>query len=341
MLDPASVAIQEVKAAALSPLLKAHRSVATVSGRLASGPRPSGLSAGSQAARWVAWDGHLNGDTGSVDLLWIDQELEFLWPEQAADFLREVRRVLKPDGLLVLAGTNREVAAKARRPARALELTWVGAAELLHAAGFDLTRGRGFGLVRWADGSATKGARHSKDPLLESIYRAIVAADAPEGSLVWWAEARRSPRDPAPETVETLLRRAEAAARAAAEGSTKSRGVVDLQKGQRETLAIHGPLPLRAGRYRATLDVRRAGVMEARTHLGDIRVIGDDARIVFERRVIAGDLAKGAWNPVAASFDLPEPVEECSVLFISTGAADLSLRSAEALTSVHWRPAEP
>jgi len=130
----------------------------------------------------------------AVDLVFAGQTIEHLWPHELTGFLSEARRVLRPDGLLVMDSPNRSISESLgwHQPQHTMELTVGEIQDLVMAAGFRTTALKGIWLCR--------GAAHSKLlPLIPDLQRLDGrtqrriedAAARPEDSFIWWLEARK------------------------------------------------------------------------------------------------------------------------------------------------------
>ncbi len=131
-----------------------------------------------------------------VDLVFAGQTVEHLWPDEFAGFLCEAYRVLKPAGLFVLDSPNRFItqAINWYHPEHTMELLTNEIIELVTLAGFSDILIKGI----WLCYDSSKGSFMPLLPDLENIdiendYRVIQAHDHPEGSFIWWVEARKNP----------------------------------------------------------------------------------------------------------------------------------------------------
>ncbi|WP_269515448.1 hypothetical protein [Brevundimonas subvibrioides] len=278
-------------------------------------------------------DGRFDAQASTIDILWVGHWLERLWPEQIIVFLSEARRLLRPGGVMILAGTNRQVAGTLARPARPVELTWAEAVALIQSAGFDITRPKGLLLARGPDGEPLEPCHESSAAVFDMVTRAVAGADAPERSLAWWAEVRPSERPADVERMDVLLQRA-GAATASNNLALPDRGVAGLPAG---TMRVGRSLPLRAGRYRATVQVQRvgkandpsAGVIEA-------CIGGDD--VVARTSIDGARLANRAWVPIDLEFELARPVDEFDVRFTLAGQGEIRVRPELTVASIFWKP---
>lgn len=295
-------------------------------------------------------DGVFDIPSGAADVLWADQYLERLWPEEIPVFLAEVRRLLSVGGMFVLAGVNREIAGEAARPARAVELTWAEAVGVLLAAGFDIIRPKGLLLGRDREGRRLSSNGAAAEAELEIISRSIAGAEVPERCSGWWVVVRDSGRPADVARMTELLRYAGGATfrkgleMAGAAGLTRRRAVgkvfwegVEGVPG----LVGDGPhTPLRAGRYRATLQVRRSGNLSPDASLGAIEVAFGQGVTVGGKDLRAGDLPVDIWAPVEIEFRLDRPVDDFRVRLVSTGAGVLGMERTFELSALFWTPVE-
>ncbi|ADL02590.1 hypothetical protein [Brevundimonas subvibrioides] len=349
MLIESSEILSSCKAALLRRLKVAGRTMLHLDSPVVSGPPVFNRGPGDQARHldvrdgdveraedgWIGRDrdGRFDAAAGTVDIIWADQGLERLWPEQIVVFLSEARRLLSAGGVLILAGTNREVAGPAPRPARPVELTWAEAVALVQAAGFDITRPKGLLLARGPDGEPLEAVSDPSSAVFDMVTRAVAGADAPERSLVWWAEVRPSDRAVDVEHMDVLLQRA-AAATARNSLALTDVSAASLPEG---TVRVGRRLPLRAGRYRATVHVQRSGKASAPSSgVIEARVGSDE--VVAQAQVDASSVGSRAWVPVHLEFELERPVDNFDVLFTPSGAGDIRVRPELDVASIFWKP---
>jgi len=148
---------------------------------------------------------------GEVDLVFAGQVIEHLWPDEVVGFLAEAARVLRPGGLIAVDSVNRVITQAQGwvHPDHTVEFTPDEIQELLGLAGFDDVEVRGVWLCYQREQHRVlpwnlmdiEGASHE--------WRSSEAADRPEDSIIWWAEARRGDRPP---DIDRLRARAEAIA---------------------------------------------------------------------------------------------------------------------------------
>jgi hypothetical protein len=134
-----------------------------------------------------------------VDLVFSGQNIEHLWPEEIAGFLFEAYRVLKPSGWLILDSPNRQITTPLHwtHPEHIIELTPNEAIELLQLAGFTDITIRGLWVCRDREtGIFFSLDTHEGGPKWPYLRRIMEAANRPEDSFVWWAEARKSEAPP-------------------------------------------------------------------------------------------------------------------------------------------------
>jgi hypothetical protein len=297
-----------------------------------------------QAAWLVNAPGKMDGvGTGEVDLVYGHQAAERLWPEEVTALLTEASRVLRAGGWLVLAGANRRTADALgwSHPEHTVAYTVPEAVELLEAAGFDEVRVRGVWLCydreahRYLPLDPGAGG-----PGWDYKRRVALAADRPEDSLVWWAEARRGDRRP---DHPRLLERCQAIHHAVWPGivARASHLVGRLEGTGRNRLvftaageagyAKYGPhIPLRPGRYQATFAVGCpadvAGVAPGEI-VCELDVCCRGGRKTLARCQLAyGELATGRLSEVVLPFQLYETESAVESRILATGRAPLFAR---------------
>jgi SAM-dependent methyltransferase len=264
---------------------------------------------------------------GSVDLVFAGQVLEHLWPEDVAGFLDEAHRVLAPGGTIAVDSPNRLITKRLGwdHPEHTVEFTVEEIRELLGLAGFDDVAVRGV----WVCYDSERDRVLPFDELgrvsgWDSERRATEAIDRPEDSFVWWAEAKRSPREPDREALSRRVHEAYEIYRSHrlsrmhhAVGSRREsngRKLVTGRRGQAGHLLFGPYVPMRpghwvvrfriaakAGRWRSTPDPDEP--------LGSLDVmVGDaDQRVVAERSLTARDLPlDGQEYELELPFDLED-----------------------------------
>jgi SAM-dependent methyltransferase len=160
----------------------------------------------------VEWLARTLGDltpvaASSVDLVYAGQTIEHLWPEDIVGFLLEAHRVLKPGGRIALDSPNRRISTAVTwlQPEHTVEFTISEISELLACAGFSEIEIRGVWLCYDTE-------RHRFLPLEQpdpdgdwsASRRVEQAAESPEDSFIWWAEARNGGAAPDPARVAEL-----------------------------------------------------------------------------------------------------------------------------------------
>lgn len=298
----------------------------------------------------IAEDGTIDVGSGSVDIIWADDIAEQLWPETVPTFLDEMRRLLSPRGVLVMTGCNREVAAGVERPVRAVELTWAELVGMLGAAGFDITRPKGMLLARDGRGDPLVSPPDELARGLDFVTRAVAGRDAPERSLAWWVEAQSAQRPVETERVEAFLRHAtratsqthlETTAGPDAVAGIDAAGVAywEARPGESGLLGESRVLPLRRGRYRATVFLQRAGRAAARASEGSIEVlVGRMGTVIGQAAFRSSALSQTAWTPIELEFQLDHPVDDFRLQITATGVSPLRLGRKFALSSLFWTP---
>ena len=154
--------------------------------------------------RWLrATADHLESiDSASVDLVYAGQTAEHLWASELTGFLLGARRILRPDGWLVLDSPNRLVTEHLRwsHGGHTVELSTGEMEELLALAGFTVRVRRGLWRCRFGD-RVLELEEGLDDPAL-TLRRSLPGA--PDDCFVWWIEAQP---DGSPAVDEASLRR--------------------------------------------------------------------------------------------------------------------------------------
>jgi hypothetical protein len=272
----------------------------------------------------------------SCDLVFSGQNLEHLWPEEVSGFLLESARVLKQGGHLVVDSPNRLLTAPLNwsHPEHTIELTLAEVTALMRLAGFDITASHGIWLCRDArTGSVLPFDPNQPTPGWSITERLILARDRPDDSFIWWVEGVRSSQAPDvaathammadlfrkhwPERVQRLLVPAGHGSRQSSEGEW-----IESAAGQGD-VAIFGPyMPLRAGRYRATWQIK-AAVAESPVAVCDV-VAGSDAEVLARHEVRSNE------SRVSLEFEVADTTFGFQFRCISTGGAGfLVLRKVE------------
>ena len=137
-----------------------------------------------------------NVTDSSVDVVFAGQTTEHLWSYELTGFLEEARRVLRPDGLLVLDSPNRLVTEHLlwSHGGHTVELSAGEISELVTLAGFDVVSVSGIWRCE-IDGKRFQLEEALGDPAIFT-RRASSARDVPDQSFIWWLTARRSATTP-------------------------------------------------------------------------------------------------------------------------------------------------
>ncbi len=287
--------------------------------------------------------------TGVGDLLFSGQNIEHLWQEEVSGFLAEAHRVLRPGGRMLIDSPNRAITEiyGGAHPEHMVELTVDEAIALLTAAGFDVDRVAGILLCR----DALSGEILSIDNLADShprsaVFRSVAAAADPANSYLWWIEAVRADRAPDTKKVDALI--AEAWAIGWPErmnrlvSSIGKTGVLpgggrswDAEPGDTGALSFGPYAPVKAGRYRSSLNVMRTTDAEPGQILGHVDIICDDGSIVESRQDLTPEtLPLGEWTPVALDFELQEMRFGFQNRVITYGAAGLRVERRLTLDAI-------
>jgi SAM-dependent methyltransferase len=148
---------------------------------------------------------------GEVDLVYAGEVIEHLWPEDVAGFLLEAHRVLRDGGVISLDSPNRRVttALDWLHPEHTVEFTPDEIKALLDASGFDEIEVHG----AWLTFDEQAGEYLPLAALDENgswpwRRRLEEAANRPDESFIWWAQAKKGRRSPDTERVHELVWRA-------------------------------------------------------------------------------------------------------------------------------------
>jgi hypothetical protein len=286
----------------------------------------------------VEWIENTVGDmrdvgNAEVDLIFSGQNLEHLWPDEVIGFLLEAHRTLKDYGWLVIDTPNRFVTAKLAwsHPEHTIEFTPSEAEELLHLAGFAEIRIRGV----WLCYDSVAGALLPLSPLSSPArwpYQARIAAAVgnPEDSFVWWAEARKSPRQPDAVQLASRVREIytlawpERVQRFSTHIGTKSPDgtMISSPAGASGALMFGPYMPLRTGSYRVTfsLTADAAGLPTA-LPICTCDVYSTNRERIASHDVLAGDIIQGSALNITIPFDLSSLEFGMQFRIISFGVA--------------------
>lgn len=140
--------------------------------------------------------------SNTVDLAFAGQCIEHLDADSLGEFLCEVNRIVKDEGVFVLDSPNHTVTHRVgwKHPEHTAEYTLLQARELLHLAGFEVERSRGiFQCV-----ANLLEENLAFDFAVDMARREVTADLLPEYSFIWWVEARKSGLCE-PELLKTLV----------------------------------------------------------------------------------------------------------------------------------------
>jgi hypothetical protein len=302
-------------------------------------PEPAQLPAG------VEWIKNSVGNmaevaSDSIGLVFSGQNFEHLFGNDAVDFLLECHRVLKVGASLVIDSPNRTITGLAgwTHPEHTIEFTPSEAVELATLAGFDVDDVRGVWLC--TDPLADRPLDlwpwlGSTPPLEEVLRRAALSSTNPDGSFVWWLEARRADR--APKREELIERYAAIYEPAWSERKQRVRHQVGtLTADHNETISsaevgesgylMFGPyMPLVPGDYVARYVVRRRGQTQNSAVIARVDVANVDGNVIAERILHGRELPADEWTTVELSFRIQELVWGGQIRMESTGQAGLDL----------------
>lgn len=235
---------------------------------------------------------------GSIDLVFAGQTTEHLWAEELVGFLMESRRVLGPEGQLVIDSPNRLVTEHLAwsHGGHTLEVSADEMTGLLELAGFDVVRVRGAWLCE-VDGRVLE-LEEGLDSAAMVVRRIALGGDDPDRSFVWWIDSVRADRP-----VDVAAVRARVDELFAAHWNTRvSRGMWPgpgspgplLGPDSGEVAVASLPLMLHPGRWRATLRSAE-GVL---SDLEDLRLVvsAPGGHVVHEVRAeVPSGATEMAW----------------------------------------------
>jgi hypothetical protein len=264
----------------------------------------------------------------SCDLLFSGQNIEHLWLDEVEGFLTEAWRVLETGGRLVLDSPNRTVAADQcwTHPEHTLELTVEEAKTLINLAGFEVVLCKGIWLSRDRNGVPVALMPDNEASAAERIVAGI---DAPESSFIWWIEALRTERAPNVSQIRTFLSEIyknawpERLSRFSSNVGVKTKDGAFVTKYGEAGFILYGPyVPLRAGRYRAAMD---------------IDVLGSGVMAIADIRTTFGEIAtQEVYLSKRVQFDfmLPETSFGFEFRVLATGAGSVCVKSNLSLVSI-------
>jgi SAM-dependent methyltransferase len=278
-------------------------------------PRPDGLATD---VTWISESAsHMpTVADASVDVVFSGQNIEHLWIDDMVGFLLEARRVLRPDGWLVVDSPNR-LATDALgwvHPEHTVEFTAAEAHELFELAGFRVVTTRGL----WNCRDQQRGEWLALTPPPGDAAQILARSAGRFGvndAFVWWIEAR-----PTGDRVDADRLRAFVAAFferhwPARVNRGAERPSATLTDGSWVTPAgtvgvVHrtGALPLFAGEFRV-----------AATHPGlTVRIVRSDGSVLATATAsVAEQLATtefGVTVELVAEHELPEPLIDVAVI---------------------------
>jgi SAM-dependent methyltransferase len=296
-------------------------------------------------------------DSRSVDLAFGGQVIEHLWPDEIVGFLCASHRVLRPGGRLVLDSPNRRVTESIQwlHPEHTVEFAVDEIAELLELAGYEDVDLRGVLLAYDAD-------RHRFLSLAEMAAtsgrerRSEEAADRPEDSFVWWAEAVRKRRSPDVQllTARVLELFSRFRRRRLVDGTVPAADVYNvahLGRIVRAARGTAGPLffgphiPIPRGDWEAVIELSSPDASERADDavVASLDVVhGDPPSRVAGADVTAGALEDSSrWTRHSLEFSLREQVVGAQFRVMSSGAATMLARAGMEFRPREWPEVAP
>lgn len=272
---------------------------------------------------WVAnTAGHMPGvETGSADILISGQNIEHLWEEEVSGFILEAHRILRPGGKLLMDSPNRTITALygGAHPEHMVELTVAEAVSLVTAAGFDVTRVAGVLQCRDAKTGELWPNENLTDPSGQPlVFRVMAGMQDPENAYLWWIEATRAERDPDVGEVKSVIarywaegwpERMDRMVTAIGQAFDAEDGRPSWQSGvgQSGPLAFGPYAPVKAGRYRSTVEVMRTTRSETTAVLGHVDILFDGSDDTLCHVSLTADLLPWKkWVPISLEFEIEE-----------------------------------
>lgn len=281
--------------------------------------------------------------TGSVDLVFAGEVIEHLWPDDIAGFLSEAHRVLRRGAQIAFDSPNRRITQAIRwfHPEHTVEFTVDEIVELLEMAGFDDVHVRGVLLGYDVDRHRYLLVDELESAQIRREERLDRAADRPEDSFVWWAEATRSERRP---DDAALLHRVRElfwrfrtnrfAQLLSAEGRTEEVSyhgrVVHAARGE-PGFVVFGPyIAMPPGTWEAVFELSspagNQGADGVRVCWIDV-VHGNPPVTLGRTDLTAGDLGASEWSRHAIHFATPATTMGVEFRVFSEGHFDLAARA--------------
>lgn len=290
--------------------------------------------------------GNMSGvPSGSIDMVFAGQVIEHVWPHDVAGFLTEAYRVLRPDGWLVLDSPNRRLthALGWQHPQHTAEFTVDEIVELLTVAGFEQIHVRGLWLCY--DRKGHRVLSLFPDPgswEWSPARRAHAGIRSPEDCFVWWAEARKGPRQPDRARLQTRAKEIYDQARPVSlarlhhqigtiTGFARDKWVT-CHQGEAGYLMFGPSVPLTPGHYEAKflLGCADGGVphdVEGTEVAAIFDIVGESGQFTAVRHeVTLNDLRSGAMNEYCLNFHLADTLFGAEFRVQSTGRVALRAR---------------
>lgn len=264
----------------------------------------------------------------SVDLVFAGQTTEHLWADQLTGFLLEAGRVLRPGGMLALDSPNRLVTEYLHwsHGEHTVELAASEIEELLVLAGFDVQSVRGIWRCRFGDRVLALEEELSNGATL--VRRVADGPSHPNESFIWWVNAVRGARDPAPadlsQRVESLYR--QHWPRRVSRGLSVHPDDAELVLVATQQ-AMTLPFPLHAGNWVLVLEFVRGTPADAEGLT--VRVLAPGGSVVQR---LSADTAEIRDRRVTWTFEIP------SLMFALVLAIDVTKVNAECAVRLPLAP---
>ena len=292
--------------------------------------------------------------TGSVDLVFSGQNIEHLTLSDIGGFLCEAKRVLRPDGLLVMDSPNRNIAERIGwfQPEHVLEFRIDEILDVVRMAGFDVDRIEGLWQCYDPVEHRVLGIDPHEDDAVNRT-RVDAARSDPENAFVWWLTARNGSRDTDRASIDARVEKiaSEAFPRLATRffsqiGTVRYGPLMAEAQAPKGVVGYvcYGPYtPLFPGKYRVVFRLRNqgtAGVFStltdspaARVDVGSFHVNREfAARDISVRELCTPD--PDGYSSFALDFVLHEAAFGVEFRVFSTGACALAAAVPVQLTKV-------